>query len=74
MTPCSTGEGWLGALVIILAALNVALNTWLVNRRYNADRREHKRNGIGCAHVSTDATSSKPSDHVSSTRHYGPRD
>lgn len=29
----------------VLAALNVALNTWLVNRRFHADRREHKRNG-----------------------------
>jgi len=34
-----------GLLVIILGALNVALNTWLVNRRSRADAREYKRNG-----------------------------
>jgi len=36
---------WVHLVLGVLAALNVALNTWLVNRRHRADVREHKRNG-----------------------------
>ena len=41
----SVGGQCVGWLALVLGALNVALNTWLVNRRVRADEREYKRNG-----------------------------
>ena len=44
--PCPQVNNEIQYLIAILAALNVALNTWLANRRSRADRREyHRENG-----------------------------
>lgn len=43
----ATGATGLGILTVTLAALNVALNSWLAHRRLAADKREFKRNGNG---------------------------
>jgi hypothetical protein len=40
--------------IALLSAVNLVLNTWLVNRRKHADIREHKRNGHHSAHVLSD--------------------
>jgi len=49
-------------MMVILAAFNVALNTWLVNRRSKADQREAKRNGNGYAQGGTVAGNVEPSE------------
>lgn len=45
VTPCVNQPAGLTILAICLGALNVALNTWLVNRRLAADSRERNGNG-----------------------------
>jgi len=61
-------------LVAVLAALNVALNTWLVNRRSQADKREEKRNGNGHTQRGTVAESLYPSESARSTPRSAPKD
>lgn len=46
MTGCDGGPSLtLQVVIAVLAALNVALGTWLAHRRSQADLRERKRNG-----------------------------
>lgn len=45
--PCETQQSALQYVVVILSALNVALNTWLAQRRMRADEREYRRDGNG---------------------------
>jgi len=47
MEPCSTHTAVVHIFLGTLAALNVALGTWLAHRRYQADRREANGNGNG---------------------------
>lgn len=61
-------------MIAILAALNVALNSWLVNRRSKADRRENERNGNGHAQHSTVADKLYPSESAPSPRGSAPKD
>lgn len=48
--PCDQQVTSLQYVVVILSALNVALNTWLAQRRRKADEREYKRDGNGLDH------------------------
>lgn len=61
-------------IVAIMAALNVALNTWLVNRRSKADKREHEKNGNGHAQHSTVANKLYPSESARSAPRSTPKD
>jgi hypothetical protein len=42
-------------LIAILSAVNIALNTWLVNRRARADNREQQRNSRRISQKSIDS-------------------
>lgn len=57
----SVGPIGIGYLTVILAALNVALNSWLAHRRLQADKREFKRNGSGNGPVGPSGTASAAS-------------
>jgi len=61
-------------MIAVLAALNVALNTWLVNRRSRADKREEIRNGNGHAQRVPVAESLYPSESAKSTPRSAPKD
>lgn len=46
---CSDAQVELQVLMVVLAALNTALATWLVHRRAKADKRDNGNNGKGSA-------------------------
>lgn len=60
--------------IAVLAAMNVALNTWLVNRRSRADKREAQKDGNGYAQHSTVADRLYPSEPASSVGRSTPKD
>jgi hypothetical protein len=61
-------------MIAILAAFNVALNTWLVNRRSQADKREAKRDGNGDAQAEPLPLKLNRSESATSVRDSTPKD